>query len=270
MLVTSPHLNRPGPIPRWQKRCVARAETIARWMRQQVASAGARGLVVELSGGLDSAVVARLAQLAAPGAVVAAILPCHGDPSDESDAAAVAAHFSLATIRIDLSPAYDALAAGTQAAMKELASPARQAAPADRRPLADVKPRLRMTALYAVANSLNYLVAGTINRSALAAGRLTKYGEGGVDILPLGRLLKREVRALARDLGVPAKIVARVPGAGLPLGQTGEEELGCTYDELDRYLDEGPESVAPATALRIERLVRSAEHKTQLPPMPEA
>jgi NAD+ synthase len=82
-------------------------------------------------------------------------------------------------------------------------------------------------------------------------------------------LLKREVRSMARDLGVPAQILARVPGTGLWMGQNDEKELGFSYDELDRYLDEGPESVAPATALKIERLIRSAEHKSQLPPMPD-
>jgi NAD+ synthase len=232
-------------------------------------AAGARGLVVGLSGGLDSAVVARLAQLAAPSAVVAALLPCHSDPADEADAAVVAAHWSLTTVRIDLSSAYDELTASSYAAMKTLPASVRQPAAADRRPLANIKPRLRMTALYFLANSLNCLVAGTSSRAAIAAGHFTKYGDGGVDMQPLGRLLKREVRSMARDLGVPAQIIARAPSAGLWVGQTDEEELGFTYDELDRYLDEGPESVAPATALKIERLIRSAEHKSQLPPMPD-
>jgi NAD+ synthase len=239
-------------------------------MRQQMNAAGARGLVVGLSGGLDSAVVARLAQLAAPSAVLAALLPCYSDPADEADADAVAAHFSLATVRIDLSSAYDVLTAGSQAAVKALPASMRASqASADRRPIANIKPRLRMTALYFLANSLNYLVAGTTNRAAIAAGHFTKHGDGGVDLLPLGRMLKRDVRSLARDLGVPAPIIARVPSAGSWVGQTDEEELGFSYDELDRYLDEGPESVAPATGLKIERLIRSAEHKSQLPPMPD-
>jgi NAD+ synthase len=232
-------------------------------------AAGARGLVVGLSGGLESAVVARLAQLAAPSAVVAAMLPCHSDPADEADAAAVASHYSLTTIRIDLSSAYDQLIAGSQAAMKALPAAARKSPAADRHPIANIKPRLRMTALYFLADSLNCLVAGTSSRAAIAAGHFTKYGDGGVDILPLGRLLKRDVRSLARDLGVPAQIIARAPSAGVWMGQTDEKELGVSYDELDRYLDEGPESVAPATGLKIERLIRSAEHKSQLPPMPE-
>src|SRR5262245_42487704 len=174
-------------------------------MRQQLNASGARGLVVGLSGGLDSAVVARLAQLAAPSAVLGVLLPCHGDPADEADAAAVAAHFSLPTIRIDLSSAYDVLTAGSQTAMKTLPAPPQrpaQASTADRRPLANIKPRLRMTALYFLADSLNYLVAGTSNRTAIAAGQITKHGDGAVDIQPIGRLLKREVRAMARDMGV--------------------------------------------------------------------
>ena len=232
-------------------------------------AAGARGLAVGLSGGLDSAVVVRLAQLAAPSAVVAALLPCHSDPADDADAAAVAAHFSLTTVRIDLSAAYDMLIQGSQAATKALPASMRLSQTADRRPLANIKQRLRMAALYFLANSLNYLVAGTTNRAAIAAGHFTKSGDGGVDLLPLGRLLKRDVRSLARDLGVPAPIIARAPSAGLWMGQADEEELGFSYDELERYLDEGPESVAPATALKIERLIRSAEHKTQMPPMPE-
>jgi NAD+ synthase len=235
-------------------------------MRQQLTAAGARGLLVGLSGGLDSAVVARLAQLAAPSTALAALLPCHSDPADEADAAAVAAHFSLPTIRIDLSSAYDTLTAGAQAALKAIPPAGQSPASADRRPIANIKPRLRMTALYFLANSLNFLVAGTSDRAAIAAGHFTKYGDGGVDLLPLGRLLKRDVRSLARDLGVPAGIIARAPSAGLGAGQA---ELGFSDDELDRYLDEGAESVAPATALRIERLIRSAEHKTQVPPMPE-
>src|SRR5262245_20003897 len=159
-------------------------------MRQQITSAGARGLVVGLSGGLDSAVVARLAQLAAPSAVIAALLPCHSDPAEDAAAAAVVSHFSLPTVRIDLSDAYDTLTAGSQAAIK-----ASQGAD-DRRPIASIKPRLRMTALYFLADSLRYLVAGTTNRTAIAAGHFTKYGDSGVDLLPLGRLLKREVRSL--------------------------------------------------------------------------
>ena len=139
-----------------------------------------------------------------------------------------------------------------------------------RMPLANVKPRLRMTALYFVANSLNYLVAGTGNRAELTIGYFTKYGDGGVDLLPIGGLLKTEVRAMARELGVPQPIIDKPPSAGLWLGQTDEEEMGFTYAELERYLTVGPQAVAPALALRLERLIRSTEHKRAVAPAPKA
>jgi NAD+ synthase len=242
-------------------------------MQRQLTASGGRGFVVGLSGGIDSAVVARLAQLAAPAAVVAALLPCHSDPQDEHDAALVAQHFSLTTIRVDLSPSYDRFVADAQAALGTLPEQMRAATPADplhaRVPLSNVKPRLRMTTLYLVANTLNYLVAGTGNRSELSIGYFTKYGDGVSDLLPIGHLVKSDVRALARELNVPDAILERTPGAGLWLGQSDEEEIGFTYADLERHLDEGPQGVSPAIAMKIERLVRTTEHKRNLPPVPD-
>lgn len=243
-------------------------------MRERVSEAAAQGLVVGLSGGVDSAVVARLSQLAAPGAVVGVLMPCHSDPADERDAALVAKQFSLPTVRVDLAAAYDTLTATAKAAVQTLPKTIHKEHPHDdprsRVPIANIKPRLRMATLYFVANSLNYLVAGTGNRSELAIGYFTKYGDGGVDILPLANLVKSEVRALARELNVPPAIVDRTPTAGLWLGQTDESEMGFTYEDLERYLNDGAQAVAPALAMRIERLVRASEHKRHLPPAPPA
>ena len=127
-----------------------------------------------------------------------------------------------------------------------------------------------MTALYFVANSLNYLVAGSGNRCELTIGYFTKYGDGAADLFPIGDLLKSEVRDLARDLGVPAALIDKTPSAGLWLGQTDEAEMGFSYAQLERYLVSGPEAVAPALALRIERLVRQTAHKRCLPPTPSS
>jgi NAD+ synthase len=245
------------------------AERIAGWMRRHLVATGARGFVVGLSGGLDSAVVARLAQLAAPGAVLGAVLPCQSDPQDEHDTALVVKHYSLATVRIDLTPTYDRLIADAQAELQRLPQQTRGTAPIGQIPLANVKPRLRMTTIYFLANSLNYLVAGTTNRSELSIGYFTKYGDGGVDLLPIGHLVKSEVRALARELNVPSPIIERRPSAGLWMGQIDEEEMGFTYAGLERYLDDGPQGVSPALAMRVERLTRSSEHKRQLPPIPD-
>lgn len=250
------------------------AERIARWMRRQLAATEGRGFVVGLSGGLDSAVVARLAQLAAPGAVVAAILPCHSDPKDELDAELVATHFSMTTVRIELSETYTTMIAAAQAALQALPEQGRSPRPADPQrgkvPLANIKPRLRMTTLYYLANSLDYLVAGTSSKSELAIGFFTKHGDGAADLQPIGHLVKSEVRALARELNVPPAIIERAPSAGLWMGQNDEETMGFTYKELERYLDDGPQGVSPALAMRIERLTRSSEHKRALPPIPEA
>jgi NAD+ synthase len=245
------------------------AERIAGWMRVQLQAAGARGFVVGLSGGVDSSVVARLCQLAAPRAALGVMLPCHSDPRDEEDARLLADHFALATIRVDLDRPYDALRAALDGATSSLpaADTAANVDPKSRLPDANLKPRLRMTSLYFVANRMNYLVAGTGNRSELAIGYFTKYGDGGVDLLPIGGLVKAEVRALARDLGVPAPIIDKPPSAGLWIGQTDEDEMGFTYADLERYLNEGPESVAPALAMRIERLTRASEHKRGLAPV---
>jgi NAD+ synthase len=253
---------------------MGQAERLAGWMRERAAEAGANGFVVGLSGGIDSAVVARLAQLATPGQVVGVLLPCHSDSQDERDAAAVAKHFSLQTVRVDLEAPYDALTATVKGALDALPRTIHTERPHDdpraRLPLANVKPRLRMTSLYFIANSLNYLVAGTGNRSELAIGYFTKYGDGGVDVLPLANLVKSEVCALARELRVPDGVINRTPSAGLWLGQTDEGEMGFSYDELERYLRDGAQGVTPALAMKIERLTRASEHKRRLPPSPPA
>ena len=215
-----------------------RVQLIAEWLQQRATEAGARGFVVGLSGGVDSAIVARLCQIAAPGRVVGVIMPCHSDPRDEADARSLADHFAIPSIRVDLEGAYDRLVGDLRAALATLPPDiALEPAPEGldikaRVPLANVKPRLRMTTLYFVANSLNYFVAGTGNRSELTIGYFTKYGDGGVDLLPIGNLLKSEVRALAHELGVPKPIIEKPPSAGLWLGQTDEDEMGFTYGRI--------------------------------------
>ena len=248
--------------------------SIVEWLRGRLSPSGARGFVFGLSGGIDSAVVSRLCQLAAPGQVVGVILPCHSDPQDEADARLVADHFQIPTLRIDLAPTYDSYTRTLADAVKALPAeifPDAGHGSEDlkaRLPMANVKPRLRMTTLYYVANALNYMVVGTGNRSELSIGYFTKYGDGGVDLLPIGNLLKSEVRTAARELGVPEPVIEKAPSAGLWLGQTDEAEMGFRYDELERYLTKGPGAVSPALAMRIERLMRGSEHKRALAPAP--
>ena len=252
-----------------------RPKDIADWMKAQVVAAGSRGIVVGLSGGIDSAVVVGLAAMAVPGNVVGVMLPCHSDPHDEADAQLAAEHFKVPAIRVDLAPAYDRMLLDLRSAIAHLPATQRpvlvhdEVDPKARVPVANLKPRLRMTALYFVANSMNYLVAGTGNRSELTIGYFTKYGDGGVDMLPIGRLLKSEVRSMAKLLNVPQRIIDKAPSAGLWEGQTDESEMGFSYAELERYLTDGPGGVSPALGLRIERLQRGSDHKRALPPLPD-
>jgi len=240
----------------------APTDAIVGWLRHELARSGARGLVFGLSGGIDSAVVARLCQAAAPATALGVIMPCHSDPGDEG--------------RVDLGATYDQLTSVVREAMLRLPEdefPDSAHGPDDikaRVPLANIKPRLRMTVLYFVANTLNYLVAGTGNRSELVIGYFTKYGDGGVDLLPIGDLFKSGVRELARELGVPERILDKPPSAGLWLGQTDEAEMGFSYAELEDHLTKGPGAVPPPLAMRIERLVRATEHKRAMPPTPGA
>jgi NAD+ synthase len=247
------------------------ADEIAGWLRFQMEQVGASRLVLGLSGGIDSAVVCALGTMAAgPSRVIAAIMPIHSRPEDMRDAEMVASAFEVIPRVIDLVPAHDALIAAmpdeNTAGLEDAnVDPARQAT---RRQLAraNVKPRLRMTTLYYLANRYNGLVVGTGNKTELAIGYFTKYGDGGVDILPLGDLDKSAVRSLARALGVPEPVISKPPSAGLWEGQTDEAEIGLTYGDLDRALasfagGEIGESLAPDTTDRISALITASEHK---------
>jgi NAD+ synthase len=243
-----------------------RAQEISRWLAERVAAAGARGFVVGLSGGIDSAVVIRLCQMAAPQHVVGVMLPCYSHPQDEADARLVANAFAIPTIRVDLGPTYDELTGALHDATHGLPTHVDVVDIKQQLPGANLKPRLRMTALYFVANSLNYVVAGTGNRSEITLGYYTKYGDGGVDLLPIGGLLKSEVRAMAKELGVPQPVIDKPPTAGLWVGQTDEDEMGFTYETLEQYLAD-PASVPNDVAMRIAELRRASEHKRALPPI---
>jgi NAD+ synthase len=242
-----------------------RAEKISTWLRDRAMSAGARGYVFGLSGGIDSAVVAKLCQLAFPQRVLGVILPCYSHPQDEADARLVATTFAIPVARVDLDGTFDALTESLAHAVKGLPSHVETIDIKQQMPEANVKPRLRMASLYFIANSLNYLVAGTGNRSEITLGYYTKYGDGGVDVLPIGGLLKSEVRALARELGVPEPIITKPPTAGLWVGQSDEAEMGFSYEMLERYLEKGASSVPANVAQRIEKLRAASDHKRAMP-----
>ncbi len=234
------------------------AEKIQAWIARQVSEAGARGVVVGLSGGVDSAATAVLS-LRALGVerVLGVIMPCHSDPQDEADALLLCETFGIRYERVDLATVFDAACAVLPKEASDVV-------------VANIKPRLRMMTLYYHASMHNYIVAGTGNKSELMVGYFTKYGDGGVDILPIGGLWKTQVWKLAEFLGVPERIVKKAPSAGLWAGQTDEGEMGISYEVLDKVLDAferggTPEGVPPETVDRVRRMVESSEHKRKGP-----
>ncbi|MDP2873468.1 MAG: NAD(+) synthase [Bacillota bacterium] len=248
----------------------ALAGRLASWIAAQVEAAGADGTVVGVSGGIDSAVVAGLCRMAVGDRALGLILPCHSAGRDVEDARAVAAATGIRTAAVALDGPYDEMLRALSDAASRLpvgeAGGAATPAQIVKLAQANLKPRLRMLTLYYFANVNNLLVVGTGNRAETYVGYATKYGDAGVDIQPIAHLLKREVRAVAAVLGIPAQVIERPPTAGLWEGQTDEGEMGMTYAELDEYLASG--SGRPELRDRVERMHRRSAHKRALPPTP--
>jgi NAD+ synthase len=229
------------------------------WLRSHLEAADAKGFVAGLSGGVDSATAAALAVRAVrPENVLGVLMPCHSIPEDAQLGQLVADALGIETITVDLSGTFDALTAVLPSSDHPLAA-------------ANIKPRLRMTTLYYLAQSHNYLVLGSGNKAELAVGYFTKYGDGGVDLLPLGDLSKTQVWELARELGVPEQVIERAPSAGLWPGQTDEAELGITYAELDQILTAiesvDTSEIDPASLSKVQGMVAASAHKRAMPPI---
>ncbi|KAB3535932.1 NAD(+) synthase [Alkaliphilus pronyensis] len=234
------------------------------WLRQQVQESGTRGILVGVSGGIDSAVVANLIKRAFPQNSLGVILPIKSCERDIIDGELVAKKAQIKTITIDLSQQHSDVLNRTLKVLKDnnLFEEKNQ-----RITDANLRARLRMSTLYAIANQLNYLVAGTDNAAEVFTGYFTKYGDGGVDIMPIATLKKYEVYQWGKALGVPSEVLEKEPSAGLWEGQTDEKEMGTSYSYIDAYLD-GKE-VPQRDKEIIERLHKASAHKRSTPPFPE-
>lgn len=218
------------------------------WLRDQVSKSGASGIILGLSGGIDSSVLAALGREAlGKSGVLGVIMPCHSIDDDESDARLLAETLDVAFTRVDLTRVFDSLNESTGEDFNSLVK-------------SNMKARLRMVTLYALGQSKNLLVCGTSNKSEYETGYFTKYGDSGVDLMPLASFLKREIREMARVLNVPERIINKAPSAGLYEGQTDEGDMGFTYDVLDEYLATGKIN-DPKARERIDVMRRRSEHK---------
>ncbi|MCS7136102.1 MAG: NAD+ synthase [Nitrososphaerota archaeon] len=241
------------------------------FLRRLIDESGSDGYVLGLSGGVDSSVVAKLCvEAVGRKKVLGLLMPSETTPqNDVLDAERIASMLGIEYEVVDITTISHSLANickhGSQASI--LAK-------------GNIKPRVRMTVLYYHANILNRLVAGTGNRSELLIGYYTKYGDGGVDCLPIGNLYKTQVRQLAEHLGIPSNIIWKTPTAGLWKGQTDEDEIGLKYEQLDLLLyylcDLGMDVEAASKLLNLRTeitknilmRIKNSEHKRRPIPMP--
>jgi NAD+ synthase len=247
-----------------------RAEVTA-FVAEYVERAGANGVVVPMSGGVDSTTTAVLAAEALGGdRVIGLSLPAGPEPAD--DAAAVANELGIEHATVDLSVLLDTFEDDVATGLSTVPS---------RTAVGNALARLRMTCAYFVANTRDALVCGTANRTERLLGYFTKHGDGGADLFPLGECYKTEVRALARRVGVPPVVLEKPPTAGFWTGQTDADELGAPYGLIDVILhklvdeDLGIEGTAAelgvpvGTVERFARMHVEARHKRARPPTPD-
>jgi NAD+ synthase len=215
-----------------------------------------RNMVVGISGGIDSSVVLMLCKLVDEEKVIPVFMPDCTTPTDDyRDISILASRTGIEVTTVNIDPVVKVIS--------EIENIS------DRRILGNVKSRTRMIILYSISNSRDGMVVGTTNRTEYLTGYFTKFGDGGCDLEPIAHLYKNEVRKLAAYLGVPKEIIQKKPSAGLWEGQTDEEELGISYDELDSVLvklfDQGK---PPQNDLerKFMDIYSNTRHKRMIPP----
>ncbi|MCK5660739.1 MAG: NAD+ synthase [Methanosarcinales archaeon] len=246
-------------------------KNIVDFIRNYVGEAGTDGVVIGLSGGLDSAVTAYLAvEALGMDNVLGVMMPELSTTCPDSllDASKVADTLGIELKTVEISKVVDSYALEMGDEYKATNIEAN----------GNLKSRIRMGALYYHANSLNRLVIGTGNKSEIVLGYFTKYGDGGVDLEPIGGLYKTEVRILARSIGVAEDIIRKPPSAELCVDQYDETDLGNPYEVIDEILVELIDNRKSVEDVKeqfnmdkdidelVERIQRNA-HKSSMPPI---
>ena len=246
------------------------AEKLCSFIRGAVASCGAKGATVGISGGVDSAVVAKLcADALGGGKVLCVFMPVKNTPvADFRQTMEMCRAWGTRYAVVDIQRATDAFSAmlltGKEAPLEK----------------GNIMARCRMIVLYDKAKKERHLVFGTTNRSELLMGYMTKHGDGAADVMPMAGLYKTQVWELARLVGVPGDIISKVPTAGLWEGQTDEKEMGISYRDLDLALDRmehgGTDAdmaevagITPEKAASLRSQVAGMKHKRSPPLVPD-
>ena len=227
-------------------------EQIIQWMSDFKVKNNVNGVVLGLSGGKDSTTVAMLAKKVFGDNVLAVSMP-NGDQEDINDVQNIAKALKLDAITVDIKNIFNQLVNKTCLNLSEQAK-------------INVAPRLRMTVLYGIAQTMGYLVIGTGNKSEAMIGWTTKFGDSACDFNPIGHLTCREVieigKELAEEFGLAEKYIVKKPADGLT-GKTDEDNLGFTYEELDNYL---LYNITGPNIDKIKNMIIWAEHKRKMPP----
>ncbi|MET9375258.1 ammonia-dependent NAD(+) synthetase [Streptomyces sp. NPDC002992] len=251
---------------------LAEIERRVAFLTERLTSTGLRGLVLGISGGVDSTTAGRLCQLAVERARAAghdatfyAMRLPYGVQADEKDAQ-LALGFIAAdrVLTVDIKPASDAALHAARAGGVTFRDAHHQDFVQG-----NIKARQRMIAQYAVAGAHDGLVVGTDHAAEAVSGFFTKYGDGAADVVPLTGLTKRRVRAVAEALGAPSELVWKTPTADLETldpGKPDEDALGVTYDDIDDFLEGKP--VGEAAFASIVRRYELTDHKRRLPIAP--
>ena len=243
---------------------------IVEFVQNKVSEANADGLVVGLSGGIDSTVAAFLAcEAVGKENVFGVVLPSTTTPTeDKLHGTAIAQLLGINYKEMAIDSILNEFLSVTQ--LED-----------DIKAIGNLKARIRMSIIYFYANSKNYLVSGTGNKSEISIGYFTKHGDGACDIEPIGDLYKTDVFELAKYLGVPQEIIDKPPRAGLWNNQTDEDEIGMTYELLDKILyrfnekEIDAKSIAEELDIEVDEVndiidrVERNNHKTKVPESPK-
>lgn len=243
---------------------------IVEFIKSKVREANSEGIAIGLSGGIDSTLVAYLAcEAVEPDNVFGIIMPSATTPTeDRIHGIQVAQHLGIDFEEIAIDGILNEFLSVTQLDNDNLA-------------IGNLKARIRMSTLYYYANYKNYLVIGTGNKSEILIGYFTKHGDGACDMEPIGDLYKSEVFELSEYLDVSTEILDKPPRAGLWANQTDEDEIGMSYDLLDKilylYTEKDMRNTEIAEKLEISvddvdmiitKIIRS-EHKSKVPEIPQ-
>ncbi len=220
-------------------------DQVVQWIRDWFEENG-RGCnaVIGISGGKDSSIVAGLCVEALGKDRVIGVTMPNGVQKDISDSMKLINHLGIRYFNVNIGEAYKALMGEVE---KELGS---QKTEVSSQTIINMPPRLRMTTLYAISQSLNGRVANTCNLSEDWVGYSTRYGDAAGDFSPLGGLTVQEVKAIGKELGLPIDLVEKTPSDGL-CGKSDEDNLGFTYAVLDKYIRTGV-CDDPATKAKID------------------